>query len=97
MVKLRAHKAEEPDTLQDALLLRGKLDEAASLLIERLENPEWRTDALVDMQHYTDVALAPMEKTIHDNWNTVTARPDVQAALQKVGRVETFAIAPGLR
>lgn len=97
MTYLRAHRAEEPDTLQDALLLRGELDEAAALLIERLENPEWRTDALVDMQRYADVVLTPMEKTIHDRWNTVTARPDVQAALQKVGRVEKFAIAPGLR
>lgn len=97
MAYLRAHRAEEPDTLQDALLLRGELDEAAALLIERLENPEWRTDALVDMQHYADVARTPMEKTIHDRWNTVTARPDVQAVLQKVGRVEKFAIAPGLR
>jgi hypothetical protein len=97
MAYLRAHRAEEPDTLQDALLLRGKLDEAAALLIERLEKPEWRSDALVDMQHYADVVRTPMEKTILDRWNTVTTRPDVQAALQKVGRVETFAIAPGLR
>lgn len=97
MAYLRAHRAEEPDTLQDALLLRGRLDEAAALLIERLENPEWRTDALVDMQHYADVARTPMEKTINDQWNTVTARPDVQAALQKVGRIEKFDIGPGLR
>jgi hypothetical protein len=97
MAYLRAHRAEEPDTLQDALLLRGKLDEAASLLIERLENPEWRSNALVDMQHYADVVRTPMEKTIHDRWNTVIARPDVQAALHKVGRVEKFSIAPGLR
>lgn len=97
MSYLRTHRADEPDTLQDALLLRGKLGEAAALLIERLENPEWRTDALVDMQHYADVVLTPMEKTIHNRWNTVIARPDVQAALQKVGRVEKFSIAPGLR
>jgi hypothetical protein len=38
-----------------------------------------------------------MEKTIHDRWNTVIARRDVQAALHKVGRVEKFSIAPGLR
>ncbi|MBN8736148.1 MAG: hypothetical protein J0H27_07745 [Xanthomonadales bacterium] len=97
MAYLRAHRAEEPDTLQDALLLRGNLDEAAALLIDRLEDPEWRNDALVDMQHYADIIMTPMEKTIHDRWNTVVARPDVQAALQKVGRVETFSIAPGLR
>lgn len=97
MTYLRAHRAEEPDTLQDALLLRGGLDEAAALLIERLENPEWRTGALVAMQHYTSVVETPVEKTIHDRWNTVIARPDVQAALQKVGRVEKFDIAPGLQ
>jgi hypothetical protein len=94
---LRAHQAEEPETLQDALLLRGQLDEAAALLIERLEKPEWRTDALVDMQQYADVARTPMEKTIFDRWNTVVARPDVQAAVRKVGRVEKFDLAPGLR
>jgi hypothetical protein len=97
MAYLRAHRAEDLDTWQDALLLRGQLDEAAALLIERLENPEWRTDALVDVQHYADVARTPMEKTIHDRWNIITARPDVQAAVQKVGRIETFAIAPALR
>lgn len=97
MAYLRAHRAEEPDSCEDALLLTGKLDEAAGLLIERLENPQWRTDALVDMQHYADVDLTPMEKTIHDRWSAVTARHDVQAALQKVGRVETFSMAPGLR
>jgi hypothetical protein len=94
---LRAHRAEEPDTLQDALLLRGQLDEAAALLIERLEKPEWRTDALVDMQQYADVARTPMEKVLFDRWNTVVARTDVQAALQKVGRIERFDLAPGLR
>lgn len=97
MAYLRGHRAEELDAWQDALLLRGQLDEAAALLIERLENPSWRSDALVRMQHYAETIETPMEKAIHDGWNAVTARSDVQTALQKVGRVESFAIAPGLR
>jgi hypothetical protein len=49
------------------------------------------------MQHYADVTETPTEKLIHDRWITVTARPDVQAAMQKVGRVERFHIAGALR
>lgn len=97
MAYLRQHREEDLATWEDALLLRGQLDEAAALLIERLQNPEWRTDALVDMQHYADVVRTPMEKIIYDRWNSIAARPDVQAAVQKVGRIETFAIAPALR
>jgi tetratricopeptide (TPR) repeat protein len=97
MAYLREHRAEELDAWQDALLLRGQLDDAAALLIERLENPSWRSDALVAMQHYAETVETPMEKTIHERWNAITGRPEVQAALQKVGRVADFAIAPGLR
>jgi hypothetical protein len=39
----------------------------------------------------------PNGTTIRERWNGVTARPGVQAALQKVDRVEAFAIAQGLR
>jgi hypothetical protein len=93
----REHRADAIATWEDALLLCGKLDEAASLLIERLQKPAWRNAALVDMQHYADVTETPTEKLIHDRWITVTARPDVQAAMQKVGRVERFHIAEALR
>ena len=93
----REHRADAIATWEDALLLCGKLDEAASLLIERLQKPAWRNAALVDMQHYADVTETPTEKLIHDRWNTVTARPDVQAAMQKVGRVERFHMAAALR
>lgn len=97
MSYLREHRADAIATWEDALLFREKLDEAASLLIERLQKPAWRSAALVDMQHYADVIETPTEKLIHDRWNTVTARPDVQAAMQKVGRVERFHITEALR
>jgi len=97
MSYLREHRADAMATWEDALLFRGKLDEAASLLVERLQKPAWRNAALVDMQHYADVTETPAEKLIHDRWNTVTARPDVQAAMQEVGRMERFHIAEALR
>jgi tetratricopeptide (TPR) repeat protein len=97
MAYLRKHHAEDMDTWEDTLLLRGKLDEAAALLIERLQNPAWRSEALVDMQRYVPVAETPVDKIIQDNLDTVTARPDVVAAMRKVGRVERFDITAGLR
>jgi hypothetical protein len=67
------------------------------LLIERLEKPSWRSDAPVGMQHYAENHRDANGTTIRERWNGVIARPGVQAALQKVGRVEAFAIAQGLR
>lgn len=94
---LREHRTDAIATWEDALLLRGELDEAAALLIERLKQPAWRNAALVDMQHYADVTETPLEKMIHDRWDTITARPDVQATMAEVGRVERFHIAAPLR
>ncbi len=97
MSYLHEHRADAIATWEDALLFRGELDEAAALLKERLDKPAWRNAALVDMQHYAAVIETPIEKMIHDRWNTVTARPDVQAAMQKVGRVQQFRITAELR
>lgn len=97
MAYLREHRADAIATWEDALLLRGELDAAAALLIERLENPAWRNRALLDMQHYAQVIETPVDKVIHDRWDTITARPDVQAVMRKVGRVKRFGITAELR
>lgn len=91
---LRKHRTDAMHAWENALLLRGKLDAAAAVLIERLKNPNWRTSALVDMQQYADVTRTPVQKNIHDRWNVIVARSDVQAAMHEVGRVEQFHLAP---
>lgn len=99
MTYMREHRNDDIRVWEDALLLRGQLDAAAALLIERLQDPDWRNGALVDMQHYDggDVAEMAVQKTIEERWDTITARPDVQAAMEKVGRVEEFHITSALR
>lgn len=94
---MREHRADAIATWEDALLLHGDLDAAAALLVERLENPEWRNDALVDLQRFDEVTVTPVEKVIQERWHAIVARPDVQAAVQKVGRVGRFHIAAPLR
>lgn len=96
MAYLRKHRTDDIATWQRALVKHGDLDAAAALLIQRLNAPDWRNRALIDMQHYLVGQQTPIMKTMEQRWNTVTSRPDVQAALAKVGRVERFAItSPG--
>lgn len=92
MAYLRKHRADDIATWQRALLWHGDLDAAAALLIQRLKAPDWRNRALVEMQHYVPGQQTPAMKIWNQRWNTVTSRPDVQAALMKVGRVEHFDI-----
>ncbi len=93
MAYLRQHRTDDIGTWQRALLSHGDLDAAAALLIDRLQAPDWRSAALVEMQHYLRSDQTPTMRVFQQRWNTVTARPDVQAALAKVGRVERFDIA----
>lgn len=97
MTYLRAHRADAIATWQEALLLHGDLDDAAALLIKRLEDPATRNDALVAMQHYANENLAPMQNLIHERLVAIAARDDVQAAMRKVGRVERFSITAALQ
>lgn len=90
MAYLKKHRADDIATWQRALLRHGDLDAAARVLIERLQSPDWRNDALIGMQHYMHGAKTPTMKMLDDRWNTVTSRPDVLKALANVGRIERF-------
>lgn len=92
MAYLQEHRTDDIATWQRALLRHGDLDAAAALLIQRLQAPDWRSGALVEMQHYAHSEQTPTMKTMDQRWNAVTSRPDVQATLAKVGRVERFDI-----
>lgn len=94
MAYIRKHRDEAMLTYQNALLLHGDLDEAAALLIKRLRDPQERGQALAEMQHYLPVKLTPLEQRIEAQRREIDARPDVLAALHKVGRVGHFPITP---
>ena len=56
---LRAHRIDAMTTFQEALVRAKLLDEAADLLVSRLADRMMRTQALIDVQHYTDPAAPP--------------------------------------
>ncbi|HET6554601.1 MAG TPA: hypothetical protein VFG49_13825 [Dyella sp.] len=91
---MREHRNDAIATWQAALLQTGDMDGAATLLIERLGSEAWRSDALSEMQQYAPIQTTPMDAERMKRWRAVIARPDVQKALAKVGRVETFKLDP---
>lgn len=85
---MRADRSEAMSGYQVALVLAGRIDAAAALLIERLRSEDWRRDALSEMQTYAEVAQTPRDKAHMTRWREVIARTDVQEALDAVGRIE---------
>ncbi len=89
---LSDHRTDLPQAYQKALLAVGDLDGAAKLMIQRLADPERRRDALVTVQHYAQPPLTSVAAAERARLDSMISRRDVQAAIDKVGRIETFSI-----
>lgn len=89
---LSDHRTEALRSYQDALVAVGDTEGAAKLLIRRLSDPEQRIDALQAVQNYLQSPMTPILAAQVARFKSVVARRDVQAAIQKVGRIETFSI-----
>jgi tetratricopeptide (TPR) repeat protein len=90
---LREHQADDPGTYQWALIRAKDENEGARFLIARLADPNLRGDALSDVQNFTEPLVPPRAMEWRTRWTALVARPDVQAAIAKVGRVEHYALA----
>lgn len=87
---LRRRKTENPGALSQALICMDRLDEAAALLIWRLQTPEHRGGALDPFwASRPPPVVPPWLARFEGRRQTLLARPDVQAALAKVGRPVT--------
>jgi len=84
------HRADSPQTYQDALLWANRTEECARFLIERLRDPRDRGEALRQLQIYAEIAEPPMEAQMWKRLRDLTDRPDVRAAVAEVGTIERF-------
>ncbi len=91
---LREHRDDAIGTWQLALLHSGDVEGAAALLVERLTRPEWRAEALAEMQEYLPVARTPIQRRHAEQWRQLLVRPEVRAAARKVGRIGKFNLTP---
>jgi hypothetical protein len=71
-------------------LLTNDVDAAAKWLIERLEDQDLRSAALLSIQEYAVPRETPRQADLRTRRRELMVRSDVQAEIQKVGRVEKY-------
>ena len=89
---LRAHRADSASDYELALIVANQADLAAEELIAQLRDPEKRQDALLLVQTYAPATGTARDLVLEARQRAVIARRDVQAAIRKVGRVETYSL-----
>ena len=95
LAQMSANWEDNPAAYQRTLICMSRMDEAADLLIARLSNPDHTEGALEALQRL--LPIYPDESFgLSNAWlnavDELAERPDVQAALAPVGRVQTFEI-----
>jgi transglutaminase-like putative cysteine protease/tetratricopeptide (TPR) repeat protein len=91
---LKEHQQDSISTYQRALISANRQDEAAQLLVSRLQDPDQRVDALLDVQDYKQTVLGPRAAEWEKRWAAVRRRPDVVEAIGKVGNVAAYPMLP---
>lgn len=91
---LREHEQDNRSALARAFLCTNELADAAALFVRRLNDPEARGDALMALQdyEYPSAAHLPVLRTLLERLHAVRARPEVQAAVAAVGRIEKIPV-----
>jgi beta-barrel assembly-enhancing protease len=87
---LRVHRGEAPTSYLSALIIANQPDRAAEELRRQLLDTDTRQNALGNVQTYTPEQATPRDLEMRARWQSVLARPDVQHAIAKVGRVQSY-------
>jgi beta-barrel assembly-enhancing protease len=89
---LKEHRVDAPRTYEDALLLMNDAETAAKWLIERLEDSDQRSATLLTIQEYAVARETARQAELRKRRTALLARPDVLAAIEKVGRIESYKV-----
>jgi beta-barrel assembly-enhancing protease len=87
---LGAHRSDAALTYLSALIIANELDRAAQELRRQLAEPATRQEALGVVQTYALEPATPRDLEMRARWQSVLARPDVQQAIDKVGRTDSY-------
>ncbi|MFY2763179.1 hypothetical protein [Arenimonas sp. MALMAid1274] len=84
---IRSHRSDSEAIYLEALVMAGQLEGAAATLIAQLESPRTRANTLASLQDFRGGTELPGDRLSNENWRTLEAREDVQAAVRRVGRI----------
>lgn len=88
---LREHQVDNPAALESVAKCAGDLTSGAAAYLARLEDPERRGDALAEAQTYIPSPNPlPSDERARAYGLAMLARPDVKAAIERYGRIETW-------
>lgn len=93
--KMEAKSEVNRSAMMTALLCLNDLDRAERLVIQRLRGDDHMTMliALQDYRKGDDRFATAFGKTLRARWDSVVARPSVQAAIEEAGRIMTLPLA----
>ncbi len=89
---LRQHRADSLRTLQKALVIAGRESEGAELLLSRLSDPALRAGALADSQDYLQPPAPPRVVRWREQFKKLRERPDIRAAIDRVGKIDRYQV-----
>jgi hypothetical protein len=89
---LRKHRSDAPYVYEDALIAMNQLDLAAHELMAQFLDPDQRQEALETVQQYAPHLMLPRQAELRARQREVIGRKDVQAVIQKVGRVASYVL-----
>ncbi|MDT9600103.1 tetratricopeptide repeat protein [Sphingosinicella rhizophila] len=80
----------------DGLLCHDRIDDAAALLVRKLEEPDHAVGVLLALSSYEDPPVKVPQSINEAGWDMLKARPEVRAAAERAGGTRRFPIQPGL-
>lgn len=88
---MKAHVRDGAQPFLNTMLCTGDLDGAAAEVVAELNDPARRGWMLYVLQDYPpDPHSTRRQLDIHAAWQALRARPDVAAAIARVGRIESY-------
>ena len=87
---LQQHREDSLAALQSALIHSNRLDEAAQVLIARLQDPDERIGALLSVQHYKELRRPKRAEETFQRLQSIQNRPAVRDVIKQLGHVGDY-------
>jgi tetratricopeptide (TPR) repeat protein len=91
----KAHEKDDPRALTDLFLCLGDMDGAAAVMIRRLDDPDRRSAALLQLSDYDDPPVPLPPHPVNSHLPALKQRPDVKAAITRAGGIRRFQLQAG--